>query len=92
MEQQQRLAGLGQIGQQQQQLQQMGLQVPYEEFQRALAYGPQQFGLLAAGQGVTKLQRPQHHKKQALGDILGSCCSPIWYNGSFIYGLAFSIR
>ena len=48
-EQQRRMGGLGQIGAQQQQLQQMGLQVPYGEFQRALAYGPQQLGLLAQG-------------------------------------------
>jgi len=69
-EQQQRLAGLGQIGQQQQQLQQMGLQAPYEEFQRALAYGPQQFGLLAAGQGVTTPTTTMS-QKTGLGDILG---------------------
>jgi len=48
-EQQRRMSGLGQIGAQQQQLQQAGLQVPYGEFQRALAYGPQQLGLLAQG-------------------------------------------
>ena len=48
-EQQRRMGGLGQIGAQQQGLQQMGLGVPYEEFQRALAYGPQQLGLLAQG-------------------------------------------
>ena len=70
-EQMARLGQLGQIGAQQQQLQQMGLQVPYEEFQRALAYGPQQFGLLAAGQGVTT---PTTTTKQStgLGNILGS--------------------
>ena len=70
-EQQQRLAGLGQIGQQQQGFQQQALGVPYEEFQRALAYGPQQFGLLAAGQGVST---PTTTTKQStgLGNILGS--------------------
>ena len=70
-EQQARLGQLGQIGLQQQQLQQMGLQAPYEEFQRALAYGPQQFGLLAAGQGVTT-PTTTTSQKTGLGDILGS--------------------
>ena len=70
-EQQARLGQLGQIGLQQQQLQQMGLQVPYEEFQRALAYGPQQFGLLAAGQGVTT-PTTTTQQKTGLGDILGT--------------------
>ena len=45
--QQQRLGQLGQIGLQQQRLQQGALDVPYGEFQRALGYGPQQFGLLS---------------------------------------------
>ena len=71
MEQQQRLAGLGQIGQQQQGFQQQALGVPYEEFQRALAYGPQQFGLLAAGQGVPTPTTTTQQKTGA-GDILGT--------------------
>jgi hypothetical protein len=70
-EQQARLAGLGQIGAQQQGLGQAGLQSAYEEFQRALAYGPQQFGLLAAGQGVTT-PTTTTSQKTGLGDILGS--------------------
>ena len=70
-EQMARLGQLGQIGLQQQQLQQMGLQVPYEEFQRALAYGPQQFGLLAAGQGVTT-PTTTTQQKTGLGDVLGT--------------------
>ena len=45
--QQQRLGQLGQIGLQQQRLQQGALDVPYGEFQRALEYGPQQLGLLS---------------------------------------------
>ena len=69
-EQQQRLAGLGQIGAQQQQLQQMGLQAPYEEFQRALAYGPQQFGLLAGGAGTPLVSQSQQSKIGA-GDVAG---------------------
>lgn len=70
-EQQQRLAGLGQIGQQQQGFQQQALGVPYEEFQRALAYGPQQFGLLAAGQGVST-PTTTSQQKTGTGDILGT--------------------
>jgi hypothetical protein len=71
-EQQQRLAGLGQIGAQQQGLgTSRATSQPYEEFQRALAYGPQQFGLLAAGQGVTT-PTTTTSQKTGLGDILGS--------------------
>ena len=70
-EQMARLGQLGQIGLQQQQLQQMGLQAPYEEFQRALAYGPQQFGLLAAGQGVTT-PTTTTQQKTGLGNVLGT--------------------
>ena len=47
--QEQRLRQLGQIGLQQQRLQQGALDVPYAEFERALRYGPQQLGLLAQG-------------------------------------------
>jgi hypothetical protein len=68
-EQMSRLGRLGQIGAQQQQLQQMGLQVPYEEFQRALAYGPQQLSLLALGQtGQTPITTTK--QSTGLGDIL----------------------
>ena len=70
-EQQARLGQLGQIGLQQQQLQQQALGVPYQEFQRALAYGPQQFGLLAAGQGVTT-PTTTTQQKTGTGDILGT--------------------
>ena len=48
-EQQRRLGMLGGIGTQQQALQQRALDVPYGEFQRALAYPTQQLGLLAQG-------------------------------------------
>jgi hypothetical protein len=88
-EQQQRLAALGQIGSQQQQLQQMGLQVPYEEFQRALAYGPQQFGLLAAGQGVTTPTTTMS-QKTGLGDILSGATGLLgsaWTGGFNPFGL-----
>ena len=70
-EQQQRLATLGQIGAQQQGLGQAGLQSAYEEFQRALAYGPQQFGLLAAGQ-TGQTPTTTMSQKTGVGDILGS--------------------
>jgi hypothetical protein len=44
--QDQRLGQLGQLGLQQQRLQQGALDVPYAEFERALKYAPQQLGLL----------------------------------------------
>jgi hypothetical protein len=70
-EQMQRLGLLGQIGQQQQMLQQQALQFPYQEFQRALAYGPQQLGLLQAGLGTTTpISTTQ--QKTGLGDVLGA--------------------
>jgi hypothetical protein len=71
-EQQARLGMLGEIGRQQQGLQQLGLQVPYEEFQRALAYGPQQFGLLSAGQFGTPLIQTTDRKRTGVGDVLGA--------------------
>jgi len=71
-EQMARLGQLGQIGRQQQQLQQLGLQVPYEEFQRALDYGPQQLGLLSAGQFGTPLIQTTDRKRTGVGDVLGA--------------------
>jgi hypothetical protein len=56
-EQMRRLGLLGGIGAQQQALQQAALEAPYQEFQRALGYAPQQFGLLAtAVRGVPQQQ------------------------------------
>jgi len=69
-EQQARLGQLGQIGQQQQLLQQQALGVPYQEFQRALAYGPQQLGLLQAGMG-TPLVSQSTEGKIGAGDVAG---------------------
>ena len=67
-----RLGALGQIGEQQRLLQQQALEVPYQEFQRALAYGPQQFGLLQAGQpGQMPISKTQT-ARAGLGDILGT--------------------
>jgi len=50
-EQARRLGLLSGIGAQQQALQQRALDVPFQEFQRALAFGPQQLGLLSAAAG-----------------------------------------
>jgi hypothetical protein len=70
-EQSRRLGMLGDIGRQQQMLQQQALGVPYQEFQRALAYGPQQLGLLQAGMG-TPLTQQTTQRETGVGDILGT--------------------
>ena len=70
-EQMSRLGQLGQIGQQQQMLQQQALGVPYQEFQRALGYGPQQLGLLQAGLG-TPLVGQTTQRDIGTGDVLGT--------------------
>ena len=71
-EQMQRLGLLGGIGAQQQALQQQALQVPYQEFQRALAYGPQRLGLLQAGLGTPLTSQTVTGKQDVgLGGILG---------------------
>ena len=57
--------------QQQQGFQQQALQVPYQEFQRALAYGPQQLGLLQAGMGAPLVGQTTQ-KETGTGDILGT--------------------
>ena len=69
-EQERRLGALGQIGEQQRLLQQQALQIPYQEFQRALAYGPQQLGLFQAGLG-TPLETVSTGQRAGVGDILG---------------------
>jgi len=69
-EQERRLGALGQIGEQQRLLQQQALQIPYQEFQRALAYGPQQLGLFQAGLG-TPLETVTTGQRAGVGDILG---------------------
>jgi hypothetical protein len=66
------LLGLGQIGAQQQGLGQAGLQSAYEEFQRALGYGPQQFGLLQAGAFGTPLINKTEKQRTGPGDVLSS--------------------
>jgi hypothetical protein len=70
-EQAKRLQALGQIGEQQRMLQQQALQVPYQEFERALAYGPQRLGLLQAGLGTPLTTETVTGKqKTGFGDIL----------------------
>lgn len=70
-EQARRLGMLGGIGAQQQALQQRGLDVPYQEFQRALAYGPQQIGLL--GQAMAPATPGQTSKQKiGVGDVAGT--------------------
>jgi len=70
-EQASRLGQLGQVGLQQQALQQRGLDVPYQEFQRALAYGPQQLGLLSQAMAPST---PGQTSEQEIGagDVAGT--------------------
>jgi hypothetical protein len=85
-EQAARLGQLGQIGLQQQALQQAALDVPYLEFQRALGYGPQQIGLLSQALSPTTAgQRQQQDVKS--GDILGAAAQ---LAGAGLMGGAFS--
>lgn len=72
-DQYQTLGLLGNMGSQQQNLGQAGLNAGYNEFLRALDYGPRQLGLLSQGvsampQNVTQTSR----KDTGAGDILGS--------------------
>lgn len=82
-EQMGRLGMLGQVGQQQQLLQQQALQAARGEFERALAYGPQQLGLLQAGMGVP-LTSQTTKQKTGLGDILGAGAGLL---GSYFLGM-----
>ena len=71
-QQMQNLGLLGGIGQQQQGLQQAGLGVARNEFDRALGYGQQQLGLLQGGMGTPLIGQSTYSKKKTgLGDILG---------------------
>ena len=79
-EQRARLGALGAIGEQQRMLQQQALQVPYQEFQRALAYGPQQLGLLQSGLPGGQMPITTTDKRSTgLGDVIGT--------GLQLYGL-----
>jgi hypothetical protein len=69
----QNLGLLSGIGQQQQLLQQAGIDAARGEFQRALGYGPQQLGLLQAGIGIPLTTTTTTGKqKTGLGDVLGT--------------------
>ena len=78
-EQRARLGALGAIGEQQRMLQQQALQVPYQEFQRALAYGPQQLGLLQSGLPGQVPVSTATKRSTGLGDVIGT--------GLQLYGL-----
>lgn len=82
-EQMGRLGMLGQVGQQQQLLQQQALQAARGEFERALAYGPQQLGLLQAGMGIP-LTSQTVQRRTGLGDILGAGAGLL---GSYFLGM-----
>ena len=70
-EQARRLGLLGGIGAQQQGLQQRALDVPFQEFQRALAFGPQQIGLLGGAIAPTTAGQTTQ-RETGTGDILGT--------------------
>jgi len=71
LEQMRRLGLLGGIGAQQQALQQAALEAPYQEFQRALAYGPQQLGLLtSAAFGIPVQQSTTQRTSPGIFDTL----------------------
>jgi hypothetical protein len=79
------------IGSQQQQLQQRGMDAGYNEFLRAIGYGPQQLGLLA--QGVSALPTQSNvtqSQKAGLGDVLGGAAGLLgsaWTGGFNPFGL-----
>ena len=61
------------IGGQQQQLQQRGMDAGYNEFMRAIGYGPQQLGLMAQGLGaMPNSSTTTQGKETGTGDILGT--------------------
>jgi hypothetical protein len=64
-----RLGLLGQVGGLQQALQQQGIQAARGEFERALAYGPQQFGLLQAGTGTPLTSTTTSSRDRGLSEI-----------------------
>ena len=65
------LGFLSGIGSQQQQLQQRGMDAGYNEFLRALQYGPQQLGLLAQGVSAlpTQSNTTQSNRGSSIADI-----------------------
>ena len=85
------LGMLSGIGGQQQGMQQRGLDAGYNEFLRAIGYGPQQLGLLA--QGVSALPTQSNvtsSQKAGVGDILGGAAGLLgsaWTGGFNPFGL-----
>ena len=79
------------IGGQQQGLQQRGMDAGYNEFMRAIGYGPQQLGLLA--QGVSALPNQTNTTnsyKPGMGDYLGGAAGLLgsaWTGGFNPFGL-----
>lgn len=66
------LGMLSGIGSQQQGLQQRGMDAGYNEFLRAIGYGPQQLGLLAQGVSALPTQsNVSQNYKPGMGDYLG---------------------
>jgi hypothetical protein len=78
------------IGSQQQGLQQAGMDAGYNEFLRAIGYGPQQLGLLA--QGVSALPTQSNvtsSQKAGVGDVLGGAAGLLgsaWTGGFNPFG------
>jgi hypothetical protein len=86
-EQQRRLGMLGGIGTQQQALQQRALDIPYQEFQRALAYPTQQFGLLSESVFGQPVQQTTTEKAKATPiERLGGIAD-IYSLGANIFGI-----
>ena len=81
-EQARRLGLLSGIGAQQQGLQQRALDVPFQEFQRALAFGPQQLGLLSGAIAPTTAGQTTQ-RKTGTGDVLGTAAQLL---GSYFIG------
>ena len=74
------------IGGQQQGLQQRGMDAGYNEFMRALGYGPQQLGLLAQGVSALPTQsNVSQSYKPGMGDYLGGAAGLLGsaYMGGF---------
>ena len=85
------LGMLSGIGSQQQGLQQRGMDAAYNEFLRAIGYGPQQLGLLAQGVSALPTQsNVSQSYKPGMGDVLGGAAGLLgsaWTGGFNPFGL-----
>ena len=85
------LGMLSGIGSQQQGLQQAGMDAAYNEFLRAIGYGPQQLGLLAQGVSALPTQsNVSQSYKPGMGDVLGGAAGLLgsaWTGGFNPFGL-----